>query len=42
MPEIKIREVKAKCPVCNGEGENPGDIIRIGEPKSGSSIINKV
>jgi hypothetical protein len=42
MLEIKVREVKAKCPVSNGEGKNPGDIIRMDEPKNGSSIINKL
>ena len=42
MLEIKVREVKAQCPVCNGRAKNPGDIIRIDEPKDGSSIINKL
>jgi hypothetical protein len=42
MLEIKVREVKARCPVYNGEGKNPGDIIRIDEPKNASSVINKL
>jgi hypothetical protein len=42
MLEIKVREVKAKCPVYNGEGKNLGGIIRMDEPKNGSSIINKL
>ena len=42
MLQINVREVKAKCPVYNGEGKNPGDIIRIDEPEDGSSVINKL
>jgi len=42
MPEIKVREVSAKCPVYNGEGKNPGDIIRMDEPENGSSMISKL
>jgi len=42
MSEIKVCEIRAKCPVCNSVGKNLGDIIGIDEPKNGSSIINKL
>jgi len=42
MLEIKVREVSAKCPVYNGEGKDPGGIIRIDEPKNGLSTISKL
>ena len=42
MLEINVREVKAQCPVYNGEGKNPGDIIGIDEPENVLSIISKL